>query len=434
MAVQADPATRARARTVAAAPLPLENGDRLTRGEFERRYAARPDLKKAELIEGVVYIPVPTVVRSASHVEPHAAILGWLVTYSAATPGVRAADKRPVRLDLDNEPQPDALLRIVPDAGGRVRMSADDYLDGAPELIVEIAANSATIDLHDKLRAYRRNGVQEYVVWRVLEQQIDWFELSDGEYRRLPAAPAGIQGSRVFPGLRLAVNALLQGDSARVRAELQHGLSTPEHARFVEHLRSVSAVGEDRDYSIHEPWDKTSEKTRTLFHEFKKLVKSLGSVRTEEITTVSARHDFKSVINFKCTAAPGATPAVIAYVHLLRPGGLDVHIHEKHLSAFPFENGFTRPYHDGYRKIAIRDRDHLRRAEPLLRAAYDDLHKHGHARAKGGEKALKPVTGRRPGDSPSASSPQFRRIASKLRGNRRMGDRDYLQLGENHEP
>ena len=226
---QTDPATRDRSHAVADTRLPLENGDRLTRGEFERRYAARPDLKKAELIEGVVYMPA--AVRSASHAEPHAAILGWLVTYSAATPGVRAADNATVRLDLDNEPQPDALLRIVPKAGGRARMSADDDLDGAPELIVEIAASSAAIDLHDKLRAYRRNGVQEYVVWRVLEHQIDWFELSEGEYRRLTANPAGIMESRMFPGLRLAVDALLQGDLAKVLAELQDGLSTPRHDR-----------------------------------------------------------------------------------------------------------------------------------------------------------------------------------------------------------
>ena len=242
MAVQADPATRDRSApmsghgedSAAGKQLPLENGDRLSRGEFERRYTARPDLKKAELIEGVVYLPSP--VRVASHAEPHAAILGWLVTYSASTPGVRAADNATVRLDLDNEPQPDALLRIVPAAGGRAIMSADDYIDGAPELIIEIAASSAAIDLHDKLRAYRRNGVQEYVVWRVLERQIDWFVLSDGEYRPLPMNPAGMFESLVFPGLRLAVDALLQGDIARVLAELRNGLSTPEHAEFVEHL------------------------------------------------------------------------------------------------------------------------------------------------------------------------------------------------------
>ena len=251
MAEQADQATRERfspapghgEERAAGKPLPLKNGDRLSRAEFERRYTARPDLKKAELIEGVVYMPSP--VRAVSHAEPHAAILGWLVTYCASTPGVRAADNATVRLDLDNEPQPDALLRIVPAAGGRTMMSADDYIDGAPELIVEIAASSAAIDLHDKLRAYRRNGVREYLVWQVLERQIDWFVLTGGEYRPLAATAGGMLESRVFPGLRLAVDALLQGDIAGVLAELRNGLSIPEHAEFVEHLRAAETAAEE---------------------------------------------------------------------------------------------------------------------------------------------------------------------------------------------
>ena len=232
---QAAPATGDRA--VRAGPPPLENGDRLTRAEFERRYAARPDLKKAELIEGVVYMPSP--VRSASHSQPHATIMGWLIAYCAATPGVTAEDNATVRLDLDNEPQPDALLRIAPEAGGSAHLSADDYVQGAPELIVEIAASSAAIDLHDKLRAYRRNGVQEYVVWRAPDRRIDWFALEDGEYRPLTADADGILESRVFPGLRLAVGALLSGDTAAVLAELQNGVRTARHATFVERLRGA---------------------------------------------------------------------------------------------------------------------------------------------------------------------------------------------------
>ena len=114
-------------------------------------------------------------VRITSHGEPHSAIIAWLVTYCASTPGVRAADNATVRLDLDNEPQPDVLLRIEPRAGGQSHVSDDDCLEGAPELIVEIAASSAGYDLHDKLRVYRRNGVREYVVWRVHDRQIDWF-------------------------------------------------------------------------------------------------------------------------------------------------------------------------------------------------------------------------------------------------------------------
>ena len=216
--------------------LPLENGDRLTRREFEHRYAARSDIKKAELIEGVVYMPSP--VHFAGHGEPHVAILTWLGTYCAFTPGVRVADNATVRLDLDNEPQPDALLRIEPQSGGRSRLSEDDYVEGAPELIVEIAASSATYDLHDKLRAYRRNGVQEYLVWRVYEKQLDWFVLTDDAYRPLAPDASGLLHSRIFPGLRLAVEALLAGDVARVLSELQTGVGTPEHTTFVERVQS----------------------------------------------------------------------------------------------------------------------------------------------------------------------------------------------------
>ena len=217
-------------------PLPLANGDRLTRQEFEQRYVARPDIKKAELIEGVVYMPSP--VRFASHAEPHGVVLAWLVTYCAYTPRVRTADNATVRLDLDNEPQPDALLRIEPEAGGRSRLSADDYVEGPPELIVEIAASSASYDLHDKMRAYRRNGVQEYLVWRVYENQLDWFVLADDAYRPLTPDTSGLLHSQVFPGLRLAVEALLAGDVARVLAQLQTGIGTPEHVAFVERLRA----------------------------------------------------------------------------------------------------------------------------------------------------------------------------------------------------
>ena len=212
----------------------LENGDRLTRCEFERRYAARPDVKKAELIEGVVYMPSP--VRLGGHAEPHSAIHGVLLVYAAHTPGVSVADNATIRLDLDNEPQPDVLLRIEEEAGGQSRVSDDDYLEGAPELIVEVAASSASIDMHAKRNVYRRNGVREYIVWRTREERIDWFELVDGEYRPLPGDRAGVLRSHAFPGLRLAVRALLEGELAGALAELDEGLRSPEHREFVSRL------------------------------------------------------------------------------------------------------------------------------------------------------------------------------------------------------
>ena len=107
---------------------PLENGDRLTRAEFERRYDAMPDLKKAELIEGEVYMPSP--VRHGRHSHPHTRLVTWLGNYETDTPGVEAGDNGSIRLDLDNEPQPDAFLIIRPEHGGQARISEDDYIEG----------------------------------------------------------------------------------------------------------------------------------------------------------------------------------------------------------------------------------------------------------------------------------------------------------------
>ncbi|HEU5011893.1 MAG TPA: Uma2 family endonuclease [Roseiflexaceae bacterium] len=208
---------------------PLENGDRLTRAEFERRYEAMPDTKKAELIDGVVYMPSPVRV---SHGRPHAWIMLWLGTYTIATPRVDLIDNATVRLDIDNEPQPDALLRLDSEHGGRSIVGPDDYVEGPPELVVEIALSSAAYDLHDKMRIYRRNGVQEYLVWQVYDKRVDWWELRDEVYAALPADEHGVVRSRVFPGLWLAIGALLKGDMAQVLATLQQGLQSDEHAVF----------------------------------------------------------------------------------------------------------------------------------------------------------------------------------------------------------
>ena len=209
---------------------PLENGDRLTRAEFERRYEAMPDLKKAELIEGEVYVASP--VRHRRHSKPHSQIHGWLLVYVAASPGVEAGDNGSIRLDLDNEPQPDAYLMIQPERGGQARISEDDYVEDAPELIAEVAASSVSYDLGKKLNSYRRNGVREYIVWRVLDREVDWFVLCDGRYEPLPPASDGPCCSKVFPGLWLDSNALIRDDLATVLAVVQQGLKSPEHADF----------------------------------------------------------------------------------------------------------------------------------------------------------------------------------------------------------
>jgi hypothetical protein len=216
---------------------PLENGDRLTRPEFERRYAAMPHVKKAELIEGVVYMPSPV---SNEHAQPHFDLIAWLAFYRAATPGIAGGDNGTVRLDLDNEPQPDAFLRILAEQGGQSCVDEDGYISDAPELVAEVARSSVSIDLHAKLNAYRRNGVREYLVWRVEDQTIDWFVLREGRYEPL-AAIDGLYRSEVLPGLWLDAAALLRGNLSAVFQAVQRGLDSPEHAAFVRRLEEVAA-------------------------------------------------------------------------------------------------------------------------------------------------------------------------------------------------
>ena len=214
---------------------PLENGDRLSRAEFERRYDAMPGLKKAELIEGEVHMPSP--VRQGGHSHPHTRLVTWLGNYETSTPGVEAGDNGSVRLDLDNEPQPDAFLFIRPEFGGQARISEDDYIEGAPELVAEIASSSVGYDLGKRMNAYRRNGVREYIVWRVIERQVDWCVNQEGRFEPLAPGADGVLRSVVFPGLWLDPAALARGDQATVEAVFRQGLNSPEHADFVARLK-----------------------------------------------------------------------------------------------------------------------------------------------------------------------------------------------------
>ena len=214
---------------------PLDSGDRLTRAEFERRYTLHPELKKAELIEGVVYVTSP--VRIRQHSQPHARIMAWITQYWAATPGIQVADNGTYRLDDENEPQPDVSVWIDQPGRGGVQIDADDYLVGTPELLVEVAASTASIDLGDKKRAYQRQGVQEYLVLQEYEQQVSWFTWRDGEYQEIVANEQGILCSRIFPGLWLESVKFWAGDIGGLLATLQAGLATPAHSAFVESLR-----------------------------------------------------------------------------------------------------------------------------------------------------------------------------------------------------
>lgn len=197
-------------------PPPLENAEMLTLTEFLRRYEDMDGLKKAELIGGIVHMPSPV---SISHARPDGIIQGWLFTY-ASTHQLEVLPNATLLLDTENAFQPDSILCTPPKKGGRVYLNPKGYLCGSPELVVEIASSTASIDLRDKLRIYRRVQVDEYLVWRTRDQEIDWFVLEQGEYVKMKPDRHGKLRSRVFPGLVLDLAAALACDKSRVLAAL----------------------------------------------------------------------------------------------------------------------------------------------------------------------------------------------------------------------
>jgi len=211
----------------------LESGAHMAAAEFLRRYAKLPGIT-AELVNGIVHMASP--LRADHHGEPDALLQTWLGTYAIATPGVRHFLNTTTRLGPDDVPQPDGSLTLPATAGGRSPIGQDGYLHGPPDLVVEVAASSASIDVNEKFDSYRRAGVREYLVWRTEDECIDWWQLEDDEYRPIPREADGSMRSRAFPGLWLDVEAMLDLDGPRVMAMLQHGLESPGHRAFASGL------------------------------------------------------------------------------------------------------------------------------------------------------------------------------------------------------
>ncbi len=224
-----------------AGPPPLENGDQLGADEFLRRYSAMPQMKKAELIQGIVYIP--RAVNFELHAVPDGLLQGWLGSFGISTRGVQHGTNGTVRLSFSDVPQPDGVLRILPAFGGQTRMDSDGYLVGPPEFVFEVAASSASYDAGKKRDTYRLAGVREYLLLRTRDQAVDWWHLEDGEYKLLPLQEDGTLRSIIFPGLWLNVQALLQGNGRGLMAALNAGLATAEHAAWEAALPS-KAVGD----------------------------------------------------------------------------------------------------------------------------------------------------------------------------------------------
>jgi Uma2 family endonuclease len=218
--------------TAKVAPSTLVEGQRLDQPTFHALYEAMPPGTRAELIDGVVYMPSPV---GLEHGEAHVPVIMWLGSYSENTPGVRAMDNATTILGWKGEPQPDGLLRILPECGGRT-WNEGGFVHGAPELVVEVSKTTRFVDLGPKLGDYERAGVLEYVVRAIDPDEIYWFRQEQDVLVQQPIGDDGLYHSTVFPGLWLDPIALLNGDTRRLRAVVDLGCATPEHAGFVARL------------------------------------------------------------------------------------------------------------------------------------------------------------------------------------------------------
>ena len=221
----------------------LVDGERLDRATFHDRYAAMPERMRAELIGGVVYIMASPL--GLRHGRSDAYAVFWLGYYGPFTPGTEVLDNASVFFEDYGKHQPDVVIRILPDHGGRT-FDVGGYYSNGPELIVEVSDSTLKKDLGLKLADYERAGVPEYVVLCMKPPAVRWHQRVDGRLVEVGPDPDGLHRSKVFPGLWLDPVALLAGDTRRLREVVDLGLATDDHAEFVARLAAAGPQGGGR--------------------------------------------------------------------------------------------------------------------------------------------------------------------------------------------
>jgi Uma2 family endonuclease len=216
----------------------LVAGEHLDQPTFHERYEAMPPETRAELVDGVVYMPSP---MRRGHGKESRFVSGWMDRYERFTPGVEGADAATLKLDLRGEPQPDHFLLILPECGGQSAVDADDFYVGAPELVAEIARATRHYDLNRKKADYERAGVKEYLVIELEPNRIHWFVRRGDRFEELRRGRDGIYRSKVFPGLWLDAEALFLMDRTRRDEVLEQGIQSPSHAAFIARLGRARA-------------------------------------------------------------------------------------------------------------------------------------------------------------------------------------------------
>jgi hypothetical protein len=213
---------------------PLADGQLVSLEEFEQRFDATPDLKHAELLDGVAYLRHDGRAFAGSC---RAALIGWLGVYSASTRFLLPGAHGHVALDDRNELQPDAILAVRPEAGGTVVLDATGVVRSAPDFAADVFTTTNATLLPKRIAAHERGGTLEYLVWYAEHKCVDWLVRERGEFVAMNPDPAdGLLKSVAFPGLWLDATALLNGDLDTVLAALQRGLASAEHKAFVSQL------------------------------------------------------------------------------------------------------------------------------------------------------------------------------------------------------
>jgi Uma2 family endonuclease len=211
-------------------PLLLEPGERMGRDEFLARWEQMPNLKLAELIDGVVYLPSPV---SPEHSRKQYIINGWTFEYIGRTGFIEGLCEGTWLME-QSAPQPDVALRIKKEYGGQSEIQK--YPVGAPEFVAEVSRSSRSYDLGPKLDLYQRAGVREYLTALLEEQRIEWRVLQQGRFRLLQPDSAGIFRSEVFPGLWLDERAFWNNDLPGLLATLEQGLQSEAFLSFRENV------------------------------------------------------------------------------------------------------------------------------------------------------------------------------------------------------
>jgi hypothetical protein len=205
----------------------LAPGDRMELAEFLERWEQSPELKFAEFVDGVVYMPSPLSL-------PHSRFDGlaqFVLGHYAVRSGICENLPNATWLMLGSAPQPDLVLSLKPEYGGKMRVAPRDLASGIPELIVEICRSSRSYDLGPKLALYERAGVPEYLAILVEEKRFEWRVMTQGRYQFLDAAD-GVFRSRILPGLWIDEPAFWTQDGTRLLAVLEEGLRSPEFLNF----------------------------------------------------------------------------------------------------------------------------------------------------------------------------------------------------------